>query len=204
MVYSTAGENPEDPSADVLRRKASMMFKSWRSAMFVNHAPINMLQFCVDRYENGSADEKAAVSQVTRRGFGFTNSNLSESEHWKQWDNDFCDVFQNCFDLIATSSRFLPLGLASAFDVLSPMSENMRRYKIDATPENQRTRYLVNVITFRLPSRTVIKPSYTTFIGSNRESIERNLERILERRLCQPRDIRELIEVHPVLTGGTL
>lgn len=188
-----------------LQTKAFKMLPQGRGArrqLFIENAPTDMLQFCVSNYQNGTENERQVIGYATDRYFGFSDRKCLEWQ--KQRDADFCEAFQNCFDLVAVAASYLPMGLESAVDLLVSMSENMRRIGTPCTRENQRARYLINVITYRLPSRTIIKDGYRDAIFASREAIERNLDVILDRKLFQMKDIRTITEAHPALVSGAL
>lgn len=195
-------------SLDVLTPLQTKAFKllphgiGARRQLFIENAPTDILQFCVSHYENGTKNERQVIGYVVSRYFGFSDRKCSE---WQaQRDADFCEAFQNCFDLVAVAAPYLPMRLEAAVDLLDTMSENMRRIGKPCTRENQRARYLINVITYSLPSRTVIKEGYRDAIMTHREAIERNLDVILERKLYQIRDIRTITDAHPALVSGAL
>lgn len=191
-----------------LQKKAFKVLPAGRNAyrqLFIEYAPTEMLDFCVTSYESGTSNEQSVVSYIVNdEHFGFRDRTLRDLPFWTEQDADLCDAYRNCLDLIALAAPYLPLKLESAVNLISGMSGNMRRYGMPCTRENQRARFLLNVITFRLPSRTKILDSYRKFISDNRVVIEKNIELILERKLYQPRDIRTVIDAHPVLVEGVL
>lgn len=188
-----------------LQRKAFKLFPDTRNArrqLFIENAPEEMLQFCVNRYENGTKNEQNTIGYMLGLYFGFHDR--TRSEWWEQHDADFCEAFQNCLDLVAVAATYLPLRMEAAMSLLDSMSKNMRAEGVPCTRENQRTRYLVSVITYSLPSRTIIKEGYRVAISTHREAIERNLDTILKRRLYQIRDIRTITDTHQALVSGAL
>jgi hypothetical protein len=207
---SRKGDTPASlgSSLDVLTQLQKKAFKTFpyernaRRQLFIENAPTDMLQFCVSHYEKGTENERQVIRYAVNRYFGFSDRKCSEWQ--EQRDADFCEAFQNCFDLVAVAAPYLPLRLEAAVDLLDSMSENMRSYGIPCTRENQRARYLVNVITYTLPSRTIIKEGYRSAILASRESIEKNLDVILGRKLFQMKDIRTITEAHPALVSGAL
>lgn len=190
-----------------LQTKAFQIFPYQRTArrqLFIENAPTEVLQFCVDHYENGTSEEQRLINHVVGLNYGFHSVKTRNLEWLSERDADFFEGFRNCFDLIAVTAPYLPLMLESSLDLIQAMPRNMRRAGIPCTRENQRARYLLNVITYSLPSRTKILDSYRAFIFNNREAIERNLVMILDRRVYTAKEIRSIIGTHPALISGNL
>jgi hypothetical protein len=173
--------------------------------IFIEHAPTDMLSFCVDRYMNGTPNEREIIDYLlNNRQFGFTDKNLRDRPHWIERDKDICEAFRSCLDLMAIAFPTEPLRAESLISLISMMPDGLRRRGVPITRESLRSRFLLNTITRKLLSRTVILDGYVAFIENNREAIERNLETILERNLVQAKDIRIVIDAHPALVTGTL
>lgn len=175
------------------------------SQIFIERAPTDMLHFCVEGYMNGSDHERKIIDYlINNRSFGFTDKNLRDRPHWIERDNDICEAFKSCLDLMAIAYPTEPLGAESLFMLISMMPDGLRRRGVPVTRESLRSRFLLNTITRKLLSRTVILDGYVAFIENNREAIERNFETILERNLVQAKDIRIIIDAHPALVTGAL
>jgi hypothetical protein len=195
-------------SLSALQKMAFKVLPRGRNALlqiFIERAPTDMLSFCVDRYMNGTDNEREIINYLlNNRQFGFTDKDLRDRPHWIERDNDICEAFISCLDLMAIAYPTEPLRAESLVMLISMMPDGLRRRGVPVTRESLRSRFLLNTITRKLLSRTVILDGYVTFIENNREAIERNLETILEKNLVQAKDIRIVIDAHPALVTGAL